>query len=232
MKKIHFKADRGEISRYVLMPGDPLRAEQFAQDFLEKPRLVSDVRNMLVYSGYYHDQFVTIAASGMGCPSIGIYSYELYHNYDVQAIIRVGTAGSYQAQLEPWSLINVISSYSESTYAQFAANYHENTIAATPKLVDLIRQTAAQQNLVITNGKIHTTDVFYHHDPQYWAKVAAEQQVVACEMESFALFANAYASQKNGGDYFNGFWFNCDRKLNYVRRTTKENASDGETRFR
>lgn len=199
MKKIHYAAELDDISKYVLMPGDPLRAKTYAETFLDKARLVSKVRNMFVYSGYYKNQFVTITGSGMGCPSIGIYSHELYANYNVSAIIRVGTAGGYDPNVKVGSLINVTSSYSDSTYAKFAANYDAKIIDASATIVTAIAETAKKHQIPIVKARVHTQDVFYQYDPHHWKKVVQEQKTIACEMETFALFTNARHHQKMAG---------------------------------
>lgn len=165
MKKIHYAAELDDISKYVLMPGDPLRAKTYAETFLDKARLVSKVRNMFVYSGYYKNQFVTITGSGMGGPSIGIYSHELYANYNVSAIIRVGTAGGYDPNVKVGSLINVTSSYSDSTYAKFAANYDAKIIDASATIVEAIAGTAQKHQIPIFKARVHTEDVFYQYNP-------------------------------------------------------------------
>ena len=165
MKKIHYAAELDDISKYVLMPGDPLRAKTYAETFLDKARLVSQVRNMFVYSGYYKNQFVTITGSGMGGPSIGIYSHELYANYNVSAIIRVGTAGGYDPSVKVGSLINVTSSYSDSTYAKFAANYDAKIIDASATIIKAISETAQKHQIPIVKARVHTEDVFYQYDP-------------------------------------------------------------------
>ena len=115
---IHCNAKKEDIEKTVLMPGDPLRAKYIAENFLENPRLVNSVRNMLAYTGYYKDKLVTIFPSGMGLASIGIYAYELYKFYNVDAIIRVGSCGSYQENLDLFDVILVDESWSDSNFAK------------------------------------------------------------------------------------------------------------------
>ena len=122
---LHISADTGEIARIVLMPGDPLRAKHIAENMLENPALVSQIRNMFFYTGTYKGVRLTIGGSGMGCPSIGIYSHELYDFYNVECIIRIGTAGAYTTDLKLFDLVNVETAYSESSYAKFAHNFIE-----------------------------------------------------------------------------------------------------------
>ena len=116
----HNQAAKGEIAPVVLMPGDPLRAKYIAETYFEQPRLVNEVRGMLAYTGTYRGKPVTAMASGMGMPSIGIYSYELFHFYDVESIIRVGTAGAVSEKLH---LRDVVLAQSSATNSNFAAQY-------------------------------------------------------------------------------------------------------------
>jgi DeoD family purine-nucleoside phosphorylase len=117
---VHINAKNREIASVVLMPGDPLRAKYIAENWLSDVKLVASTRNIFYYTGTYKDVRITIGASGMGCPSIGIYSYELYNEYNVEAIIRIGTAGSYHPHIKLYDVINVENACSESTYAKFA----------------------------------------------------------------------------------------------------------------
>src|SRR5450432_844685 len=103
---VHISAKPGEISKIVLMPGDPLRAKYIAEKMLDDIKLVSSTRNVYFYSGNFKGTPVTIGASGMGCPSIGIYTYELYNEYDADCIIRIGTCGAYQPTINLYDLVN------------------------------------------------------------------------------------------------------------------------------
>ena len=117
MSTPHNNAEKGDFAKTVLMPGDPLRAKFIAEHFLENPKLVSSVRNILAYTGTYEGKPVSVMASGMGMPSIGIYSYELYKFYEVENIIRIGSAGAYTADLNLFDVVLATGSYSESTFA-------------------------------------------------------------------------------------------------------------------
>ena len=117
MSTPHNSAEKGQFAKCVLMPGDPLRAKFVAEHFLEDIKLVNQVRNMLAYTGTYQGRPVSVMASGMGMPSIGIYSYELYKFYDVDSIIRIGSAGAYDEKLKLYDLILADSAYSRSSYA-------------------------------------------------------------------------------------------------------------------
>ena len=114
----HIEAKKEDIAKTVIMPGDPLRAKFIAETYLKDYKLVNNVRGMLAYTGNYKDTKVTVMASGMGMPSIGIYSYELYKFYDVKNIIRVGTCGAYTKDLDLFDVILVNACYSESSYAK------------------------------------------------------------------------------------------------------------------
>lgn len=193
---IHISAQPGEIAPIVLMPGDPLRAKYVAENWLSDLKLVSQTRNIFFYTGQYKGHRISVGASGMGCPSIGIYSFELYKEYDVDTIIRIGTAGSYHADVPLYQLINVEHAASESTFAKAAFEYEENVLPHQGKAFDTIKQTATALDLSLMNGTIHSSDVFYsknHGIPAFAQKHGA----LAVEMESFALFANARFLGKN-----------------------------------
>jgi purine-nucleoside phosphorylase len=187
---LHISAKAGEIAPIVLMPGDPLRAKYIAENWLTNPKLVSSTRNIFYYTGTYKDVTITIGASGMGCPSIGIYSYELYNEYGVDCIIRIGTAGSYHPYIKLYDLINVDVACSESSYAKFAFDIHGNSIAHQGKAYEIINSTAKELQSVLLSGNIHSSDVFYRKNPAMPA-IVTEHNCMAVEMEAFSLFANA-----------------------------------------
>ena len=193
---LHISAKIGEIAPIVLMPGDPLRAKYIAENMLNNPLLVSHTRNVFFYTGIYKDTIITVGASGMGCPSIGIYSYELYTEYDVDCIIRIGTAGSYTEDIHVYDLINVDHAYSESTYAKYAFDIDGNSISHQGKAFDIINKTAQELNTPIKKGNIHSSDIFYRSTPGIPA-VAKENKCLAVEMEAFSLFSNAQYLEKN-----------------------------------
>jgi purine-nucleoside phosphorylase len=187
---LHISAEAGEIAPIVLLAGDPLRAKYIAERFLDNHRVVSLTRNMFYYTGTYKGIRLTIGGSGMGCASIGIYSYELYSMYNVECIIRIGTAGAYTTDLALFDLINANKAYSESTYALCAHNFPEDHFRYQGKASELINKTAAQLSVPIKNCNIHSSDVFYRLDKSI-PKIAVENNCLAVEMESFALFSNA-----------------------------------------
>lgn len=187
---VHISAKPGEIARIVLMPGDPLRAKHIADNMLENVRLVSTTRNAFYFTGTYKNVPVTIGASGMGCPSIGIYSYELYNEYNVECIIRIGTAGAYTSNSKLYDVINVDEAYSESTYAREAFGYDTDHIAHQGIAFDTINETVKQMNATVIAANIHSSDVFYRSKPGT-PKIAADNNCPAVEMEAYSLFANA-----------------------------------------
>ena len=187
---VHISAKPGEIAKVVLMPGDPLRAKHIAENFLKDIKQVSTTRNVFYYTGTYKGTAVTIGASGMGCPSIGIYSYELFNEYGVECIIRIGTAGAYTTNSKVYDVINVDRAFSESTYAKCAFGFEEDNIKHQGKAYEIINATADNLNIPIIKQAIHSSDVFYRKDPAV-PKIAAENNCTAVEMEAFSLFANA-----------------------------------------
>ncbi len=191
----HMNAKKGEIAKTVLMPGDPLRAKYIANRYLEHVKLVNEVRGILAYTGIYKGKEVTIMASGMGCPSMGIYSYELYHFYDVDRIIRIGSCGAYTKDLNLYDLILATECYSNSNYGKYQNGDTKDVLSSTTSLNEQIERTAQQMNLSLHKGRIYSSDVFYDSvvEPQ---NMFAEHQCLAVEMESFALFHNAQVLQK------------------------------------
>lgn len=193
---VHISAKKGEIAKVVLQPGDPLRAQYIAENYLENAQLVSKTRNIFFYTGTYKGRQITVGASGMGCPSIGIYSYELYTEYEVDTIIRIGTCGAYTTDLNLFDILNVENSASESTYAKYAWEIDGDLISHQGSTFDLINTTGANMGLEIKPTNIHTSDIFYRKDPNI-PQVAQKYNCSAVEMEAFALFANAKHLNKN-----------------------------------
>lgn len=187
---LHISAKEGEIAKIVLIAGDPLRAKHIAENFLEESKQVSTTRNAFYFTGTYKGTKVTVGASGMGCPSIGIYSYELFNEYGVECIIRIGTAGGYTTDLRVYDVLNVDKAFSESTYAKSAFGYSDDNIDHQGKAYEIINVTAESLNIPVIKSYIHSSDVFYRKDPAV-PKVAADNKCPAVEMEAFALFANA-----------------------------------------
>ena len=197
----HNRAEYGQIAKTVLMPGDPLRAKFIAETFLTAPVLVNDVRGMLGYTGTYEGRPISVMGSGMGMPSIGIYSYELYSQYGVENIIRIGSAGSYTTAAKVYDVVLSTGAYSESSYAHTQNGFDGDVILPSAKLNDALRASAAKLGIPMVEGLIHSSDVFYRADrgqrPSYWEVLRDERGCLAVEMESFALFHNANVLGKN-----------------------------------
>lgn len=196
MATVHIESNREDISDIVLMPGDPKRSEYIAKNFLKDYRLVNSVRGMTAYTGYYKDRLVTIFPSGMGNPSMGIYSYELFKEYGVENIIRIGSTGGYSEKLKLNDVILVTESYSESTYGLVLDDYKNKNIISSNDLNLVIESTAKDNNIDLVKGKIFCSDAFYEKDYDYKERVK-ELDVLGIEMETFALFNNARKFGKN-----------------------------------
>jgi purine-nucleoside phosphorylase len=187
---IHISARPGEIAKNVLLPGDPLRAKYIAENFLQNIKLVSSTRNIYFFTGTYKDNPLTVGASGMGCPSIGIYSYELFTEYGVECIIRIGTCGAYTKKLKLFDLINVDMACSESTYAECFYGSDKDCFKHQGNAFEMINDTAWELQQELKTGCIHSGDVFYRQEKGKPA-IVKKYKCLAAEMEAFALFANA-----------------------------------------
>lgn len=192
MSTPHNQAGEKDIAKTVLMPGDPLRAQHIAQTYLEDVVQFNSVRNMLGYTGTYKGKRISVMGSGMGMPSIGIYSYELFRFYGVENIIRIGSAGAYVKDLQLFDLVLAQSAWSESTYALAQAGVKGDCMEPSEQLNERIQAVAARMKQPLRLARIHSSDVFYHeanvpdHEAFY-----REHGCVCVEMESFALFHNA-----------------------------------------
>lgn len=186
----HNAANQGDFAKTVLMPGDPLRAKFIAETYLKDVKLVTSIRNVYGYTGTYEGKPVSVMASGMGNPSIGIYSYELYQFYGVESIIRVGSAGAYHPDLK---LFDIIIGQGACTDSNYAAQFHlPGTFAPIAdfgllrKAVDACESLGARYMV----GNILSSDVFYNADPEAW-KAWRSMGVLGVEMEAAALYLNA-----------------------------------------
>ncbi len=193
---VHIAAQKGDIAKTVLQPGDPLRAKYIAENFMEDIRLVSQTRNIFYYTGLYKGREVSVGASGMGAPSIGIYSYELYTEYEVDTIIRIGTCGAYTPELKVYDVLNVENAASESTYAKYSWGIEDEILSHQGNVFSVINDTARNLSLNLKTTNIHTSDIFYRKDPGI-PTMASKHNCTAVEMEAFALFANAKYLNKN-----------------------------------
>ena len=192
----HISAKRGEIAKIVLMPGDPLRAKYIADNFLSDVKQVNGVRNMLMFTGKYEGREISICGSGMGQPSIGIYSYELFKFYNVENIIRIGSAGSYKKELKLYDVVLAKEAYSDSkSFNKLVAKIDSNVIQPSIHLNNKIKKIAKNQNIKIYETRVHSSDVFYSSYPL--EKRIKESASDCVEMEATALFANAQFLGKN-----------------------------------
>lgn len=186
----HNEAKKGEIAKVVLMCGDPLRAKYIVENYLDDYKLVNSVRNMYCYTGHYKGKEISVAGSGMGIPSMAIYSHELYTEYDVDTIIRVGTAGSYNEKVKVGDIVVALGACSNSNYAsQFELRGTYSAIA-TYELVERASRIAKEKNFVCHVGNVFCSDIFYDNDKEYWKKWA-NLGVLGVEMESYGLYINA-----------------------------------------
>ena len=185
----HIESKREDVSDVVLMPGDPKRCEYGAKKFLANAKLVNNVRGMTAYTGYYKSKRITVFPSGMGCPSMGIYSYELFKEYNVNNIIRIGTMGTY-TDLKLKDIVLVTNSVTNSNYGRFLCNYNNMSVQGNIELNNIIESTANNNGIKINKGNIYSSDVFYEQNNDFKDKVQ-KYSVLGVEMESYALFVNA-----------------------------------------
>lgn len=192
MSTPHNGAEKGQIAKCVLMPGDPLRAKYVAENFLKDAKLVNTVRNAFAYTGTYKGKPVSVMASGMGMPSIGIYSYELYKFYDVDSIIRIGSAGAYDKELKLYDLVLADSAYSQSSYAMCQSGDTSEIQYPDTNLNGRLLKAGRMLDIPVKLGRIHSGDVFYYEAGQPGLEFyRGEKNCLCVEMESFALFHNA-----------------------------------------
>ena len=201
MSTPHIAAQPGDFAKTVLMPGDPLRAQFIADTFLQDVRQVTAVRGMLGFTGTYEGRPISVMGSGMGMPSIGIYSYELFKFYGVENIVRIGSAGSYTDKAKLFDVVLAAGAVSESSYARTQSGFEGHITFPSRELNEKLRASAQKLGIPLIEGNIHSSDVFYRQPsdakPTYWEKLRDEQGCVCVEMESFALFANAQVLGKH-----------------------------------
>ena len=193
----HITAKENDFAKTVLMPGDPLRAKFIAENFLESPRVVNDVRGMFAYTGTYNGKPVSIMGSGMGCPSMGIYSYELFNFYGVENIIRIGSAGAVSMSLELGDIVMGVGVSTEGSYPDTFARC-PGTFAPIASFELMLKAHRASEllNIKLHAGNLLTTDVFYNDDTvgiNAWLRMG----IIAVEMEAAALYTNAARAGKN-----------------------------------
>ena len=193
----HISAEKGDFAKTVLMPGDPLRAKFIAETFLENPRLVTDVRGMLGYTGTYQGHPVSVMGSGMGMPSIGIYSYELYKFYDVDNIIRIGSAGALSDDLK---LMDIIAGQGACTNSNYGQQFNlGGTFApiADYTLLSTAVEAARDHGVDMKVGNLLSSDNFYSADGWNRNDAWKRMGVLGVEMEAAGLYMNAaYAGKR------------------------------------
>ena len=196
MSTPHINAAKGDIAETILLPGDPLRAKFIADNFLENVVQFNTIRNIFGYTGSYKGKRISVMGTGMGIPSIGIYSYELIHFYGVKNLIRIGSCGALQKDLK---LYDVILGIGASTNSNYARQYNlPGTYSATAswELLYKAKQVADQKDIHVTVGNILSSDTFYSADStdsKRWADIG----ILAVEMEAYALYCNAAAAGVN-----------------------------------
>ncbi len=183
-------AKKGEIAESVLMPGDPLRAKYIAENFLEDAHCYSEIRNMYGFTGKYKGKPVSVQGSGMGMPSMGIYSWELMTEYDVKNIIRIGTAGSFREDVRLGDVVMGIAASTDSNYIHAFPAPSGYSPCADFGLIQKAVEANKEIGLSLTAGNIVSCDVFYETNPDWW-KAWAAMGVIGVEMEAAALYINA-----------------------------------------
>ncbi len=190
----HNEAKKGDIANIVIMPGDPLRAKYIAENFLDDYSLVNSVRGMYAYTGTYKGKRITVMASGMGMPSMGIYSYELYKFYDVEAIIRIGSCGAYSKDLNLFDIVLSENCFTEGNYALTMNNEDCHMVSSNSDINNIIKETAKENNINLYVGNTVCTDCFdiYMTDVnQFLDRIPENFSPISAEMEAFALFYTA-----------------------------------------
>lgn len=191
MSTPHNEAKKGEIAKYVIMPGDPLRAEYIANTFLDEVVQFNNVRGMKGFTGKYNGKDVSVMGSGMGMPSMGIYSYELFAFYGVEKIVRVGSCGAARKELDLYQVILTEASYSNSSYIEDMSGTPQKITHPSKELNDEIIEIAKKLNIDMVVGKTSSGDVFYKEDFTKTLETFKENNIIAAEMEATALFHNA-----------------------------------------
>ncbi len=193
----HIESKKEDIAKKVIMPGDPLRAKYLAENFLDNYKQVNSIRGMLAYTGYYNNEKITVFASGMGGPSIGIYAYELFKFYGVETIIRIGTCGSALEEVKLKELVIATSSYTLSSYPKLFFDDDEKDFESSEVINKKIALVAKNEGLSIHEGKIITSDIFDPYvDKERYLSLYPNDKYLAYEMEAAILFCLAKHLQK------------------------------------
>ena len=192
----HNSAGKGDFARTVLMPGDPLRAKFIAENFLKNAVLVNNVRGIQGYTGEYMGKRVSVMASGMGMPTIGIYSYELFNFYGVEQIIRVGSAGAIDQKLKLRDIVAAISTYSNSGYGRQFGFRGNLGPCANFELLLKAHESAKKIGIDLKAGPIYSSDIFYDESVPTVGETLEKLGVLCVEMETYALYLNAARAGK------------------------------------
>jgi purine-nucleoside phosphorylase len=194
----HNRAEKGDMAKIVLAPGDPLRAKLVAEKFLEQSRLITDVRNVLGYTGLYRGKEISVLSTGMGGPSVGIYSYELYNEYDVEAIIRIGTCGGLSPEIGVGDLVFAMTASTDSGWAhQYNLKGTLSPCCDSEMLLSSLR-IAKKKGFAVHTGMVFSSDLFSSYNAlgsdswKEWARLGA----LAQDMETYALYCTALHAKK------------------------------------
>ena len=194
----HIGAEKGEIAGTFLLPGDPLRAKYIAEHFLEDVKQFNGTRNMLGYSGIYKGRPVSVMGTGMGCPSIGIYSYELIHFYGCKNLIRVGTAGALMPDVHVRDMVFAMGACTTSNFVRLLGLPGDYSPVCSYSLLERAVAAARERGLSFHVGNVLSSDMFYVPPKQVQGGMTwADMGVLAVEMEAAALYANAAAAGAN-----------------------------------
>ncbi len=217
-------SSKDEIAKVVLMPGDPLRAKMIAETYLQDVKLFNQVRGMLGFTGLYKGKQVSVMGSGMGLGSIGIYSYELYKFYEVNTIIRVGSCGAISPGLNLMDILLVDYAFSTETFASEAHGIPDQLMQGSQRIARIVHGQAEKHNTKILEGNIASGNVFYSTvENDTWAETVTKNHLLAVEMESFALFANARALGREGACLLTVSDFIYDREQ-HLTAEARQNA--------
>lgn len=187
---LHIGAEKKQIAETVLMPGDPLRAKFIAENFLDSPVRYSEIRNMYGYTGTYRGVPVSVQGSGMGMPSMGIYSWELFTEYGVENILRIGTAGAFHKDIQVGDILISLASSTDSNYQHAFGLPGQYSPCASFDLLTKVIDAGRENGILFKAGNTVSCDVFYELGDSWWKKWAS-MDVMAVEMEAAALYMNA-----------------------------------------
>lgn len=193
---LHIGAEKGQIAKTVLMPGDPLRAQFIAENFLENAVRYSEIRNMYGYTGTYKGVPISVQGSGMGMPSMGIYSWELFTEYDVENIIRIGTAGAFHEKLSVGDILVCLAASTDSNYQHAFHVPGQYSPSASFELLTKVIGAGKENGIPFKAGNTVSCDVFYELGAKWWEEWAS-MDVLAVEMEAAALYMNAAYHSRN-----------------------------------